>query len=121
MTYDVISRLANPAIEPKIELVNYLIERLKKKKTNEEFRDVIKAYLSEKEKFAYLTSYCMVGPKYAFGCLVGNFLIHYVKEKDLRKQKGFLVKLLNFLKGFRPSKNAVLKQTTADKLLDTLD
>ena len=121
MTYDVISRLAGPSVESKVELVSYLIHRLKRQKTNKEFSDSIQVYLSEREKFSYLSSYCMVGPKYALGCLVGHFLIHYVEEKDIEAQKRFLTELLKFLKGFRNSKNSVLKQTTANNLLDTID
>lgn len=119
MTYDVISRLVGPAIEPKIELVGYLMDRLKRQETNEEFGDAIHVYLSEKEKLPFLSSYCMAGPKHALGCLVGHFLYLYVEEKDISKQKRYLGRLLKFLKGFRSSKKAVLKQTTAEKLLDT--
>ena len=104
MNYDLISRLADPAIESKIELVSYLVDRVEKKKTNEEFRDSIVVYLSKREKVPYLGSYCMVGPKYSLGRLVGRFLVYYIEEKDIRKQKGYLVKLLNFLKGFEARK-----------------
>jgi hypothetical protein len=69
MSYNVISRLAASTVESNVELVGYFIERLKKQKANEGFKDSILDYLSQKEKFSYLSSYCMVGPKYALGCL----------------------------------------------------
>jgi len=116
----VFESITGPAVGPKIDLVNYLIDRLKRRQNNEGFRDEIRAWLSEKEKLSDFCCYCMFGPKHALGCLVGHCLFHDVEEEDIRKQKEYLGQLLKFLEGFRPSKNAILKQTIANKLLDTL-
>jgi hypothetical protein len=56
MAYNVISRLSDSTIESNVELIRYLIERVKKQKTNEGFRDSILDYLSEKGKFTFLSS-----------------------------------------------------------------
>lgn len=73
-------------------------------------------FLSEKEKFPYLGSYCQIGPKYALGCWVGHFLYHYISEKNYAKQVGYLRTLLNYLGQLEPSPVPLLKKTTTEKL-----
>lgn len=121
MAYNIIAKLSDPSIESKVELIKYLIKRAADKKSNEEFEDSISAYLSEKEKIRYLHHYCLIGPKYALGCFVGHFLYHYISEKDLKKQTNLLTSLLEFIKGFQPSSNVLLKKTTTVKLIETLE
>ncbi|MRG46943.1 hypothetical protein GFS24_17610 [Chitinophaga sp. SYP-B3965] len=121
MAYDIISKLSDPTIASKVELITYLIKRAEEQRSNEEFKGSISTYLSEREKFPYLGSYCLIGPKYALGCLVGHFLYHYVSEKDLRKQINVLVSLLNYVKGFQPSENPLLKKIAVIKLINILE
>ncbi|MBS1664891.1 MAG: hypothetical protein JST68_27840 [Bacteroidetes bacterium] len=121
MKYDIKSKLSDQFLETKIELLEYLINQAKQGKSNKSFTQDIDNYLSEKEHFPYMTSYCMVGPKYGLGCLLGHFLYHYINEPDFTKQVFLLTDLLEYIQAFRPSKNALLKQTTTVKLIGLIE
>lgn len=121
MAYDVAGKLSDPLIKSKVELIDYLIKRATQGKSNELFRDSIRNYLSDKERFPYLSNYSLIGPRYALSCLLGHFIYHYISEKNPTKQLSLLVSLLDFTKSFKPSKAALLKKTTTEKLLDVLE
>lgn len=121
MVYDITTRLSDSTIESNAELIAYLLERAKNKKSNKEFSGSISRFLLAKEKMPYMSTYCLVGSKYALGCLVGHFLYHYISEENLSKQIDLLSKLLEYVNGLQPSQNILLKKTTTVKLIDVLD
>lgn len=120
MAYDVIARLNDTTIVSKKDLIGYLIKRAAKKKSNEEFQDSILDFLSERERIPYLDEFCLIGPKYALGCLIGHFIYHYISENNYNKQIVFLKKLSGYLQEFSPSQDALLRKTAATKLIDTI-
>ena len=121
MAYDIVGKLSDSLIESKVGLIKYLIRRARQEQSNDEFSEPIEDYLSQTEQFSYLSSYSLVGPKYALGCLLGHFIYHYISEKDLAKQTSLLIHLSNYAATFKPSRSALLKKTTTVKLIDILD
>jgi hypothetical protein len=121
MTYDIIGKLSNPSVKSKEDLIKYLITRAKQGKSNESFSTAIKNHLLGKEQFSYLSSYCLVGPKYALGCLLGHFLYHYISEPNSTKQISLLISLLEYVQAFKFSKAALLKKTTTAKLINIVE
>lgn len=121
MTYNVISRLSESTKESVCDLISHMIGRAKKGSTNEAFKSPIIDFLFEKEKMTPFRSYTLIGPKYALGCLVGSFLYNYASEEDLELQVDELVKLLDDIKGFQTSHSTLLKQVTAEKLIDAIE
>ena len=121
MAYDIISKLSDSTVESNVGLIKHLIGRIKDQKTNEEFKDPILDFLSKKEKFPYGSNYGVIGSKYSLGCLIGNFLYHYISEEDDQKQLHLLSGLLEFVKGFETSQNPLLRKTMTIKLIEMLD
>lgn len=98
-----------------------MIARAEKRKSNEGLKDLFVDFLNEKAKISYIKSYYLIGPKYALGGLVSQFLFYYVSEKDFTKQIYLLNELLHYIEGLQPSKNALLKKTTATNLLNSIN
>lgn len=119
MKYNITDALSNETTESKIELISYLLERAKNKKSNDIYSSEIDSYISQKEIFSD-NPYCIIGPKYALGCLTGNFLYHIVKVKETQTQITLLEDLLIKVKGFGPESNPLLKKTTTKKLISIL-
>jgi hypothetical protein len=120
MPYNIISKLSDPSIDSKIALIDYLIDRTKQGKSNDSFSGSIRNYLSDKERFPYLSNYTLIGPRYALSCLLGQFLYYYTSEENLTKQASLLESLMHYVQSFKPSKAPLLKKTTTAKLFDLL-
>jgi hypothetical protein len=118
MRYNIVKRLKDSTISSKVDVITYLIKRAEKKNPNEEFEDTILKFLSQNEKISYLGNYCLFGPKYALGCLIGRFIYHYIFVKNFKKQIRLLKTLSQYLSELQPSQNRLLKKTTAIKLID---
>jgi len=107
MPNNIAEKISDPTIDSKIELINYFLNKEQDDESNQADQDILFNYLIEKEKIDQANNYCIIGPKYALGCLVAHFLHLSIDNTDL-KQKELLTELLEYVKGFQPSKSSLL-------------
>ena len=121
MLLNITESLADPSIESKIQLVNYLIERINEKQSNEIFETEVNNFIKKIEKKSKNDSLPeVIGPDEALGCLVAAFLIDLIKIKDFSEQAEELRKLLNQINAYVDSPKELIKKRTINRLINIL-
>jgi hypothetical protein len=121
MQLNITEVLADPNIESKIQLVNYLIERVSEKQSNQIFETEVNNFIKKIEKKSKNDSLPQViGPNEALGCLVADFLIDLIKIDNFSEQAELLKDLLDQINAYLDSPKELIKKPTIHRLIKIL-